>query len=271
MRKKSVVILTEPSCEDAKEDLLLAKHLSSRFTVVVEKLEAAGKYVADLYMIRNIWVENPLSYPAFRVQEARARRILRDSGALVYNPQVGLGEMQGKDHLVSLFGLGYPVIPSVDTLDEISLLPDSEVYVLKPKDGYSGYGLEFLTSTELLKRDLSGCIIQPKMSFKSEVCFYYIDGNLQYALEFEPSRWPEYPKPREFDPTDEDRLFARQFIQWNRLPYGIQRVDAIRTDKGLMLLELEDSIPCLSLHDISSRSRRAFMGAVTMSIEMLLD
>ena len=61
---------------------------------------------------------------------------------------------------------------------------------------------------------------------------------------------------KEYNCTDEDIAFAGRFIEWNTVTYGIQRVDACRTKDGeLLLVELEDLNPYLSILDVNEKIR----------------
>ncbi len=58
----------------------------------------------------------------------------------------------------------------------------------------------------------------------------------------------------------EDRAFAERFIQWNAIKNGIQRVDACRTKDGrLLLMELEDLNPYLSILEVDADTRERFV------------
>ncbi len=60
-------------------------------------------------------------------------------------------------------------------------------------------------------------------------------------------------------------------MDWNALGHGIQRVDACRApDGGLLLVELEDLNPYLSLDRVSEEVREAFAGALTGSLHRFL-
>ena len=51
-----------------------------------------------------------------------------------------------------------------------------------------------------------------------------------------------------------------KFIEWNTIENGIQRVDACRTRDGrLLLVELEDLNPYLSLLELDRKTRERFM------------
>ena len=50
------------------------------------------------------------------------------------------------------------------------------------------------------------------------------------------------------------------FVRWNTISHGIQRVDACRTHDGkLLLVELEDLNPFLSVLDLDEETRAEFM------------
>ena len=54
--------------------------------------------------------------------------------------------------------------------------------------------------------------------------------------------------------------FAQKFIRWNGIKNGIQRVDACRTKDGrLLLVELEDLNPYLSILELDEETRERFI------------
>ena len=54
--------------------------------------------------------------------------------------------------------------------------------------------------------------------------------------------------------------FAREFVEWNTIEHGIQRVDACRTKEGdLLLVELEDLNPYLSIDLLDAPTRDRFL------------
>jgi len=60
--------------------------------------------------------------------------------------------------------------------------------------------------------------------------------------------------------TNEDIKFAEKFIKWNKIKNGIQRVDACRTQDGkLLLVELEDLNPYLSILELDENTREKFI------------
>ncbi|GAA3294463.1 hypothetical protein GCM10020295_19040 [Streptomyces cinereospinus] len=72
-------------------------------------------------------------------------------------------------------------------------------------------------------------------------------------------------------PPRRDLAFARRFIDWNGIGHGIQRVDACRAPDGaLLLVELEDLNPYLSLDALDQERRDAFVAAMTASLHRFL-
>ncbi|GAA3494831.1 hypothetical protein GCM10019016_019310 [Streptomyces prasinosporus] len=202
------------------------------------------------------------AYDAFR---ARASA----TGKPVYNPLTGRGDMAGKQYLLDLSAAGHPVIPTVDRPHDLHLLPEARRYVVKPRLGADSMGLRVVPAAEV--RDLvdGGVLVQPHVDFAYEVSFYFVDHDFQYALHTpDPDRrWQLEP----YEPTPEDLEFARHFIDWNTLDHGIQRVDACRAPGGeLLLVELEDLNPYLSLDALDETGREAFVAAVTASLRRFL-
>lgn len=179
--------------------------------------------------------------------------------------------MRGKGYLLELFRKGYPVIPSVDSIENLPNLGNPDRYIIKPKNGLGSAGIEVLAKDDLLERKPNGYIIQPLLQFASEVSFYFIDNAFQYALAFEPNRGKARLTPKEFVPSQEELKFAQTFINWNSLQFGIQRIDALKfSDGSLLLLEIEDSAQLLSLLYISEAGKARFLGNLEKSISKTL-
>ncbi|GGU62898.1 hypothetical protein [Lentzea flava] len=248
------------------EDIYLTSRLRETFDLAICHPEDAARLMGgfDTVVIRN---SGPVSgYPeAYR----RFRDQAEAAGQRVYNPLTGKADMAGKQYLVDLTGQGYPVIPTIDDPAHLDRLPRTAEYVVKPKAGADSHGLEFVTRDELEDENRRDLLIQPKIDFRYEVSFYFVDRDFQYALHApDPAqRW----ELTWYEPTAADLEFARKFVDWNELDHGIQRVDACRTRTGdLLLVELEDLNPYLSLDRTPDRTREEFVKAMTGSIESSL-
>ncbi|ROQ59840.1 hypothetical protein EDD93_7245 [Streptomyces sp. 840.1] len=248
------------------EDIFLSSRLRADFdTALCHPRDAAALLDGfDVAVVRN---SGPVlhyqdAYDAFR---ARAGEL----GARVYNPLTGRGDMAGKQYLVDLSRAGYPVIPTVDRVADLGLLPEADGYVVKPKLGADSVGLRFVR-TPALAPDADGTqLVQPRIDFRYEVSFYFVDHDFQYAL-YAPHpdrRWVLEP----YGASEQDLGFARSFVAWNTLDHGIQRVDACRTADGeLLLAELEDLNPYLSLDRVAEPVREAFVTRMTASLRDVL-
>ncbi|WP_329458038.1 hypothetical protein [Streptomyces sp. NBC_01497] len=245
------------------EDIRLSARLRERgFAVALcHPLDAArlmGDF--DLVLVRNSGpvLDYRAAYDAFRT-EAAARR------TRVVNPLTGRGDMAGKGYLVELTRAGFPVIPTVDRAADLALLPDAEEYVVKPVDGADSLGLSFVAPGALAAVDLTGMLVQPRIPFRYEVSFYFVDRDFQYALHTpDPGRRWELTA---YEPSTEDLAFARRFVEWNAIDHGIQRVDACRAPDGaLLLVELEDLNPYLSLDLVEASVREAFTDRLAVSL-----
>ncbi|MCX5108060.1 hypothetical protein OOK13_05910 [Streptomyces sp. NBC_00378] len=247
------------------EDIQLTARLREEFDVALCHPRDAAALLDgfDTVVIRN-------SGPVLHYQEAydafRARA--RELGTRVYNPLHGRGDMAGKQYLVDLSRAGHPVIPTVDRAADLGALPEAPEYVVKPKLGADSAGLRFVREAALPAGEDGTMLVQPRIDFRYEVSFYFIDHDFQYAL-YAPDpeqRWVLEP----YAPDAADLAFARGFVEWNTLDHGIQRVDACRTARGeLLLVELEDLNPYLSLDRVAGPVREAFVTRLKASLRDL--
>ncbi|ANF95667.1 hypothetical protein [Paenibacillus bovis] len=252
-----------------EEDLFLTSHLRQYFRIILCHPEDTEpfEHTANLIVFRNAGPVAPYQdqYEAFR-QRIQAQQLK------TYNSLDGHADMNGKSYLLELTAAQYPVIPTIDHLEQLHRLPDSKEYIIKPFDGADSHGVQRV-SADHFQQALAACdqrmLIQPYIPFEYEVSFYYIDHEFQYAL-YAPDpqqRW----KMELYDPQPSDFAFAEQFIRWNHISCGIQRVDACRTASGeLLLVELEDLNPYLSLLDIPVNYSRRFISRMIQSLEQAI-
>ncbi|WP_405438274.1 hypothetical protein [Streptomyces anulatus] len=273
-RRPSLLLVTDLAYEArgrryCDEDIFLGSRLRETFDVALCHPRDAAALLEgfDTVLIRN-------SGPVLHYREAYDAFCSR-AGELrtpVYNPLGGRGDMAGKEYLVDMSRTGFPVIPTVDRAADLPELPDVPRYVIKPKLGADSVGLRFVTAAEAaaeLERAAEGSLlVQPLIDFRHEVSFYFVDDDFQYAL-YAPDperRWVLEP----YAASAADLEFARRFIAWNTLTHGIQRVDACRTSDGaLLLVELEDLNPYLSLDRVGEEVREAFVARLKTSIASL--
>lgn len=250
------------------EDVWLAGRLRQDFDVALASpLDAVALMDPfDVVLLRNSGpvIHHRRAYDAFR--EAVAAR-----GTRLVNPLGGRGDMQGKRYLVELSAAGEPVIPTVDRREDLARLPDADRWVVKPVLGADSFGLQVLDGDRrvLDDVDLADALVQPHVDLVHEVSFVFVGRRFQYAL-YAPDRdrrWELSP----YTPTDDDLVFAQRFVDWNGLDVGVQRVDACRTrEGGLLLVELEDLNPYLSLDLLEPPVREAFAAALVGTLHEAL-
>jgi hypothetical protein len=247
------------------EDIDLGGRLRAGFDVALcHPLDAAALMSGfDLVLVRN---SGPVLHYAERYAEFRERALA--AGTRVFTQLTGKADMAGKQYLLDLTAEGFPVIPTVDRVAHLDRLPDVPEYVVKPKLGADSVGLRFVPRDELAGLTGTGLLIQPRVRFTYEVSFYFVDRTFHYALHAPGDRWDLQP----YEPTAADLAFAQRFVDWNAVDHGVQRVDACRTAGGeLLLVELEDLNPYLSLDRVAPATRDAFVAAMTASLLRMLD
>ena len=245
------------------EDIFLSSQLREDFNIIICHPTDTLPFesIVDVIIFRNTGpvIYYQKAYDAFRHRHLHEKIV-------VYNSLTGQADMRGKHYLVELTKKGFPVIPTVDSKATIDLLPPSEAYIIKPKGGADSIGMQVVDSDALREVDFHNTLLQPKIDIRYEVSFYYVDDELQYAL-YAPDPNKRWQLER-YTYSDEDVRFAKKFIDWNPLEYGIQRVDACRTGDGeLLLVELEDLNPYLSLLDIEEKVCQQFIEKFKLSLQ----
>lgn len=248
------------------EDIYLSSRLRESFDVAVCNPRDAAALMAgfDVVVVRN---SGPVVHYLGEYDEFRDLAV--GSGKRVYNELSGKADMVGKQYLVELSAAGYPVIPTVDAREDLWRLPAADEYVVKPVRGADSAGLRFVRPERLDGLGYAGIVVQPRIRLRYEVSFYFVDETFQHAL-FAPrpeQRWVLAP----YEPTRADLEFAQAFVTWNGIAHGIQRVDACRTEDGdLLLVELEDLNPYLSLDRLDRRTRDSVVASIEASVHGLL-
>ncbi|HEV7332018.1 MAG TPA: hypothetical protein VGN63_13365 [Flavisolibacter sp.] len=239
-----------------EEDLYITERIKDHFDVLIGHPQQAITFLdcADVVVFRNT---GPVMW--YKDYFKRFLKEVKEKGIITFNSFDGKADIQGKNYLLHLTQEGYPVIPTVDCMEDLSRLGSTDRFVVKLKEGADSIGMQVLSKEELLQSRLQGQLIQPLIPFEYEVSFYYLNNRFQYAL-YAPDnqkRWDLKP----YEATADDLAFAERFILWNNMARGIVRVDACRLKDGsLLLVELEDLNPFLSIDVLSEEKREAFVG-----------
>lgn len=238
-----------------EEDLYITSKLKAHFNILIGHPQQALSNLdcADLIVFRNTG-----SILGYQEYFQHFLEVVKEKNSATFNSFDGKADIKGKQYLIDLTDMGYPVIPTIQSVAAIDTIGHHDNYIVKLKNGADAIGMEVMPHEMLMNSKPQGKLIQPLIDFAYEVSFYYINDKFQYAL-YAPDknkRWELI----EYEPTPSDLSFADRFIAWNNMERGITRVDACRTKEGtLLLVELEDLNPFLSLDLLSEEKRALFM------------
>lgn len=265
MPKPKVIFVTNPLHNDIEEDQFLATYLSETFEIQLCTLPEAITQVKSTHycLIRNAWPSR-----LFKAEFKEFERVCKENTVVVYNPIHRNGYLEDKNYLVSLYQDGYPVIPSIRSITDLKNIPISNEYLIKPLDGASSWGIETLSKADLIKLNPQEYLIQPKLNFQDEISFFFIDNELAYTLVSAgpKGRWDL----KEYTPTENELQWAEAFVNWNKLPFGLQRIDACRMPTGEMyLMEIEDTMPYLSLEVLNPASKEEVLNTLVDSLKLI--
>ena len=270
MSKKALLLISDLHYEAQgrlyyEEDLFLARELGKEFEVAICGPTETKRYEAnaDLLLSRNT---GPVVYYEKQYHEFRQR--IRNSNKKIFNSLDGKADQLGKQYLLDLYELDFPVIPTVSSSKDIERLHDVDEYVFKSINGADSVGMSYVGKEELPSLNFAGSILQPKIDFQYELSMFYLGGVYQYSM-YAPDksrRWEMVP----YEPRPSDLRFAEQFVAWNSMSFGVQRIDACMCQNGeLLLVEVEDLNPYLSLLDVDEQTRQRFLDTLTEQLHSL--
>ncbi|APG61383.1 hypothetical protein [Christiangramia salexigens] len=249
-----------------EEDLFITDRLRAHFNILIGHPQQAIRFLehSDLVVFRN-------TGPVIGYQEyfQKFLEAVKDHEVKTFNSFDGKADIKGKQYLIDLTKNGFPVIPTINSAEAIDQLGHCDKYVLKLKNGADSIGMKILNKKDLLKSDLENKLIQPFIDFKYEVSFYYLNDEFQYAL-YAPDKAKRW-ELTEYEASEQDLDFAEKFISWNGIQQGITRVDACRQPDGsLLLVELEDLNPFLSIDLLNAEKREEFINALIHSLKKII-
>lgn len=201
----------------------------------------------DVIIRRNTWTSSEEATNQLHIDNASLINRLLPKNIKTVN-LVGL-DGKGKGYLCDLF-LNYEnVLPTIDDICNLHLLPVASKYVIKDIKSFgNGLHQKFVNKNELETLYEHGNIIQPFMEFKSEVQCYYVGQKLMYVFEYTPSKFPDYPEPTLIELNEAEKLQADTFANYSNLKTGFQRIDFLRlNDDSLLLMEIEDHAAFMNL------------------------
>lgn len=245
-----------------EEDLYITSKLKEHFNILIGNPQQAISFLssADIIVCRNIGCV--MDFEDYYKEFLKA---VKDKNISIFNSFDGKGDQQGKQYLLDLQKEGYAVIPTVVSTEEVEKLGNPSKYIVKLINGADSVGMEILTKEELLAANPQGKLIQPFIDFEYEVSFYFLNDKFQYAL-YAPNKEKRWDLT-EYEATLEDLGFAEKFLKWNNMERGITRVDACRMPNGsLLLIELEDLNPFLSIELLTEEKRNNFLQSLILAL-----
>lgn len=256
----NILMISNIDADEKLEDIWLARAFQKdghKVAIVDKNYNEQLESLFDVFLLRNTW-NTDATIETIKEKFNFRRRVINKS-----LPRInfdGKYDGNGKEYLVHLYKNGYPVIPTVDNMEDLQMLDKCDKFLLKLKDSYDGIGQMVVDKQELEQKYTNSYIIQPFLKFKSEVQFYYIKDKFEYALEFVPSKIPIYPDAIKYIPNENEIKLANEFSKLNGNYYGIQRIDFIKlNNKKLLLTEIEDIAPYLDLDCVDEGTRNKFI------------
>ncbi len=260
MTKPRIFLVTNLANESTEDTEVLGPALRQWFEVtLLNPADAAPRLKeVDLCLIRNAWPEREMKHDLRKLAAA-----VRASGVPSYNPVRANSFAEDKTYLARLTNDGLPVIPTVLDKADAGRLGKPARYLIKPLDGCGSEGIQKLDAAGVAVVDLAGNVLQPLIEIARELSFFFIDDTFVYALRTKTGRWDL----ESWTPDAAELAFAKQFVDWNKMPYGLQRIDvALQPDGTMLLLEIEDFSPFLSLQILLADLRARVIEALAQSV-----
>lgn len=259
---KKILYLTD-LCYQAKgreyfrEDLYITGVLKDHFDIAICHIKNAEAYEdqADLIVFRNTG-----SVIGYRdTYDCFVRRV-HEKGLNTYNTFDGKADMRGKQYLVDLSAEGFPRRRQWTGLRTSRASGSAPAMSSSPRTAPtpSGSSSSRRRSSSQGTFPLVRCSFSPPLTSSTRCPF--TTSTTVWSTRCTPRTKGKRWALRKYEPTPLDKAFADSFVRWNTIRRGIQRVDACRTHDGkLLLVELEDLNPFLSVLDLDEETRAEFM------------
>lgn len=264
----NILMLTNARNESTEDSEIASRLGEDGHSVTMSWLDFSGDLSSfDLILRRNVWVEEEDEVEDYRLKLVDLIGRIKQLGI----KSINLEELMWtkKEALVDLSKVNENWIIPTRHLDEIDDLGEHEKFVVKEIDSVgSGIGQFYLSKEEIASRnfDKSKYIVQPKLTFDSEVQFYYVGKELLYALEYSPSKFPDYPDPKQIYITDEEKFISDFYVVSTGFEYGFLRADFVRIGDSIKLMEMEATSPHMCFKDIPDFEKKRAIERYVKSI-----
>ncbi len=258
-----ILIITNLLNECSVEDVWIA----NSFAADGHTVKLVNKYYDksledeyDIFIKRYSWIEDINDFTVGAEESDYETRILNKN-----LPRInfdGNFDNKGKHYLSHLYNLGYSVVPTIDTIDDLNKIPACEKFLIKPVNGYASFGIIEVDASNIREYWNKNYVIQPKIDFDSEVQFYFVGGKYQFAQIFTPKKLLSHDNAVFYIPTDKEIELATTFAELNGEEFnGVQRIDFLKVGDRLLLSELEDDCPYMAIEALEDEGRTSFINA----------
>lgn len=212
----------------------------------------------DIFIKRYSWIEDIDEFSVGAEESDYEMRILSKN-----LPRInfdGKFDNQGKHYLSKLYSLGYSVVPTINNINELNKLEFYEKYLIKPVNGYAGYGIIEVDKNNIKDYWNEDYVIQPKLDFDGEVQFYFVGNKYEFAQIFIPKKLLSHENARFYMPSAKDVELATSFAKLNGDNFnGVQRIDFLKCKDKLLLSELEDDSPYMAIESLPDTRKKEFI------------
>lgn len=269
-----ILIITNLQNECSEEDVWIAESFKkdgNNVKLVNKYYNPEYENQFDIFIKRYSWIEDINQFTVGAEEsDYETRLIKKDLPRINFDGQF---DNRGKTYLSKLYAKGYPVVPTISTIEDMKKLDSYEDFLIKPINGYDGFGIIEASKEEVPEFWNKNYVIQPKLKFDSELQFYFIGSQYQFAQKFTPKKINSHENANRYYPTDEEIEIATKFASLNGESFnGVQRIDFLKHQDKLMLSELEDDSPYMAIESLSLQERERFIDNFkTMTYNYLKD
>lgn len=261
-----ILILSNFDDDYKIEDLFIARAFEKdghEVTITTINYSEELEEIYDIIIRRNTWFDDEKKVEWYQQLMHKIANRIKEKEKLSINFN-GIFDTNNKNYLVDLYNDGYKVIPTIKPNDNFEILPNAPFYLLKPLDSYDGIGQIKVAKEEIKKYlnnpEYSQYIIQPYIEKISEIEFHFVKDKLEYALRYMPNKLDDNAIVEEYNYSNMKADMATTFAKLNPSFIGAQRIDFLETtNEDLLLLEIEDAAPFLSLQYINEEKRKQFI------------
>lgn len=256
-----ILIITNLQNECSEEDVWIAQS----FLKDGHEVKLVNKYYNpelekqfDIFIKRYSWIEDISQFSVGQAESDYETRIVKkDLPRINFD---GKFDNSGKHYLSKLYKKGYHVIPTISNPKDLAILPNAERYLVKPVNGYDGFGIIECSREELKYKWNEDYVIQPKVNFDSELQFYFIGNKFEFAQIFKPRKINSHENAYMYTPTKKEIEIAKSFAMLNGKNFnGVQRIDFLKAGDKILLSELEDDSPYMAIEALKGSQREAFI------------